>query len=163
MLAYNAHVVIVDRRPGDSQRSATRPSNPCWMVRLAARLRSRALDQALGDGADPAARPQLAARAATLTTPSMRAEIANGLERLARTGIEPRTPWRVRPFRSAVHANATELHALAALLRGSTPVHARGVALLRTLLTDGTGPAYTDRQGGALARQLRHARTAVGG
>jgi len=130
---------------------------------IVSRLRGRALDRRLIDGADPTATPQLAAHAARITRPSMRAALADHLERLARAESQAWTRWRVHPYGSAVRVNAKELRALAALLRGSTPMSARGVAMLRTLVVDGTGPAYTDRHGSALAHQLRTARTAACG
>jgi hypothetical protein len=136
---------------------------PRWLVRVRARARGRALDRALSCGADPASTPQLAARAATLTNPPMRNEVADVLERLIRTEGEPRSRLRVLPFRNAIRVNADELHALSALLRGSTPVYARGVAMLRTLLIDGTGPAYTDRDGDAFALRLDSVRAAISG
>jgi hypothetical protein len=130
---------------------------------IAARLRGHSLDRALIGGADPASRPLLAARAARLTRRATRAQLADELDHFARTEHEPRTPWRVLPSRKAAHANATELHALAAVLRGPSPVRARGVAMLRALLTDGAGVAYTDRSGDQLARELSRARAAVTG
>jgi hypothetical protein len=146
-----------------TDRSASSVFDPSWVVRLTARMRSRALDRALIAGADPAVSPQLAAHASRLTRRSMRAGIAVGLERLARTVGEKPAAGRVLPFRGAVRANTSELYGLAALLRGPAPVYARGVAMLRMVLTDGTGPAYTDRTGDALARDLRNARVAIGG
>jgi hypothetical protein len=113
-------------------------------------------------GTDPATSPQLAAHAARITEGPMRRQLAGFLDRLARIDREPTVRARVRPYRRAIQANAPELHALAALLRGSSPVKARGVALLRALVSDGTGPVYTDRDGRTLARDLDNARTAVG-
>ncbi|MGA2927509.1 MAG: hypothetical protein ABSG43_16240 [Solirubrobacteraceae bacterium] len=135
---------------------------PNAVARVAAWIRQRALDQALIDGADPMSDSQLAARARQLASRSSRRALADGLERLAGAGSTPsRSP--VRPARAAVGANASELLALAALLRGPTPMYARGIALLRTLVTDGTGPAYTDRDGRALAKSLQDARLAIDG
>jgi hypothetical protein len=164
-------MVVDSSCAGTVDRLFTRPEGrfaagacrPGLAVRLAARIRSRSLDRALIDGAKPAGDPQLAARAAALTTRSMRARVADGLERLARAERSPRSRWRVLPFREAVRANASELHALAAVLRGPSPVYARGVAMLGRLITDGTGPAYTDRHGAALARELGAARAAIRG
>jgi hypothetical protein len=131
------------------------------IVRTAARLRSHALDRALASGGDPEASRQLALHAARITTATSRRELAAFLERLARTERERRTLARVRPYRAAMRANATELHALAALLRGSSPVCPRGVARLRVLVRDGTGPAYTDRDGGVLGGELGSARAQI--
>ena len=68
----------------------------------------------------------------------------------------------VRPFSRAAAANASELHALAARLRGSGPLYARGIAMLSRLLTEGAGPAYSDRRGELLAQRLHDARVALG-
>ena len=50
---------------------------------------------------------------------------------------------------------------LAGVLRGPAPLYAAGIARVRRLLTDGTGPMYTSRDGIALERELRKARAAV--
>lgn len=157
MLAHSAQAA--DRRVGIYETTG-RPFAPHWPVQLAARLRGDALDRALIAGADPVGSPLLAARATALMDRPMRRRVAAHLERLARSDREARSRTRVLPFRRAVRANAQELLALAALLRSSTPVYARGVAMLRRLVTDGTGAAYTDRDGRALAEQLRRARGA---
>ena len=130
--------------------------------RLAARLRSRRLDRALIDGADPASSVEVAARAAQLTAECARAEIAEGLERLVRSAAQPGR-WQIQPAPAAVKANEPELHELAARLREPGPVYAQGIAILHELLSDGTGPAYTDRHGNALSRELQHANEALTG
>jgi hypothetical protein len=135
---------------------------PGFTARLAARARGHALDRALIDGADPSATAQLAARAATLTSMSMRREVARGLDRLARDGREAQARWQLRPFKRAAAANAAELHALATRLRGSGPLYARGIAMLSRLLTEGAGPAYSDRRGELLAQRLHDASVALG-
>ena len=61
---------------------------------------------------------------------------------------------RVSPARGGVRANRTQLLELAARLRDDAPVYARGMAELNLMLRDGTGPAYLDRHGEALSRQL---------
>jgi|SRR5689334_15278240 hypothetical protein len=146
----------------DFDRFAACRFDPGVTARLAARLRRHALDRALIEGADPAATEQLAARVARLTSRSMRREVARGLDHLARDGREPGGRWRVRPLRAAAAANASELHALAARLRGPGPLYARGIAMLSSLLTEGTGPAYNDSRGDLLAQRLRDAREAMG-
>jgi hypothetical protein len=54
------------------------------------------------------------------------------------------------------------MQSLAEHLRGPGPLYAAGIAMLKMLLTDGAGPAYTDHRGDALARQLHDARAAMG-
>lgn len=134
-----------------------------YAIMIGARLRSNSLDRAIAAGQDPARTAQLAARAEHLQTRTVRARLADTLDRLARSDRERSMRRRVLPSTAAVRANSQELHALAALLRGSSPVRARGVAMLRRLVTDGTGPVYTDRDGDALAAQLSRARSAVSG
>ncbi|HET7049502.1 MAG TPA: hypothetical protein VFI54_14660 [Solirubrobacteraceae bacterium] len=146
----------------DFDRFAACRFEPGLTARLAARLRGHALDRALIEGADPAATEQLAARAARLTSTSMRREVARGLDRLARDGREAPKRWQVRPFKRAAAANAPELHALAARLREPGPLYARGIAMLSRLLTEGTGPAYADSRGDLLAQRLHDAREAMG-
>jgi hypothetical protein len=146
----------------DFDRFAACRFEPGLTARFAARLRGHALDRALIEGADPAATGQLAARAARLTSTSMRMEVARGLDRLALDEREAPKRWQVRPFKRAAAANAPELHALAARLRGPGPLYARGIAMLRTLLTEGNGPAYTDSRGELLAGRLHDARVAMG-
>jgi hypothetical protein len=115
----------------DFDRFAACRFEPSLPARLAARLRGDALDRALIEGADPAATEQLAARAARLTSTAMRREVARGLDRLALDEREAPKGWQVRPFKRAAAANAPELHALAARLRGPGPLYARGIAMLR--------------------------------
>ena len=153
---------------GQGMRPSTRTPDrvagaPSPVMRALARLRSRTLDRELIGGADPAVSAQLAAHAARITAPCERSELAEILDHLARSDAEPWTATRIRPHRTAVRANASELHALAALLRGRSPLYARGIAMLRALVRDGTGPAYTDRNGRALASELRTARLAACG
>jgi hypothetical protein len=132
------------------------------LARVASRVRSGSLDRALIAGADPAASPQLVARAARLTSPRFRALIADGLERLLQAAQGPPSRWRALSRRDSVLANASELRDLAALLRGDSPLYARGIAILSGLLSDGTGPAYLGH-GEALARELHEARAAMHG
>ena len=146
----------------DFDRFAAGRFEPGFPARLAARARGHALDRALIEGADPAATAQLAARAARLTSMSMRREVARALDRLALDGRDTPGRWQERPFKRAARANARELHALAERLRESGPLYARGIAMLSRLLTEGTGPAYSDRRGELLAQRLRDARVAMG-
>jgi hypothetical protein len=140
---------------------ATRLLGPSAAVRAAARLGRGTLDRALTDGADPAASPLIAARTAQLGSGSTRARIADGLERLALSADNPRGRARILPSRAAILGNRSELLELAAMLRRDRPLYAHGVAMLNVILTDGTGPAYTDRSGDALTRQLQIARASL--
>jgi hypothetical protein len=132
------------------------------LARLRARVLPGALDKALIAGSDPSSSRWLAARAAALTARGSRAAIGDSLERLLE--VAEGTPRRAMALRRGGHvvANASALRALAAVLRGTDPLYARGIAMANRLLTDGTGPAYLgDRE--ALARGLREAREAMYG
>jgi hypothetical protein len=143
-------------------RVAGQAFSPGHFARLTARLRSGALDRALIDGADPVSSPQLAARAASLTSTRFRELIADGLERLLLVAEGPTRRWWAASRRGAVVANARELRELAALLRGGSLLYARGMAILGELLSDGAGPAYLGEADG-LADELSRARIALGG
>ncbi len=131
-------------------------------TRLAARVGAGPLDRALIAGADPAASRRLAARAARLSSNTTRIALADGLDGLVRAAAGPHRRWWALSRHEGVLANRDELHSLATLLRGTTPVYARGIALLNETLTDGTGPAYHG-DATALARRLSDARAALGG
>jgi hypothetical protein len=135
---------------------------PGLRVRVLARLRRHSLGRALSDGADPIDSPLLAARASQLNSAPTRDRLAGGLERLARSSEAPRRA-QVLPARAAARRNRSLLLELAQMLRQAGPLYARGIALLELTVTDGTGPAYTDRQGEALARRLRLARAGLVG
>lgn len=156
-----SHQITDNSSPGSPLRHTKRLLRPSPAVRVAARLRRGKLDRALTNGADPAASPQIAARTTQLGSGSIRGRIAEGLERLALSADGPRGRLRILPSRAAILGNQSELLELAAKLRNDGPLYARGVAMLNVVLTDGTGPAYTDRRGDALTRQLQIARDSL--
>jgi hypothetical protein len=163
MLDHSAHAANVDswhraRRPRPAELFC-----PRLVSRALARLNRLELDRALADGADPAGSPVLAARAAQLARRATRERLAAALEHATLTVDE--LPRRVRtpPLRGALSANRAELLELAAILRGGRVVYAGGIAAAELVLIDGTGPAYTDRRGEGLARQLRLTRAALTG
>ena len=133
---------------------------PAVRATLAARLRGHALDTALIGGADPAAAPQLTARVALLTSRKSREGLAEGLERLLEGARGPRRRWWALARRDALLENASDIRAVAALLRGCSPVYASGVAAVREMLADSTGPAYRG-DGRELAQHLAAVRTAL--
>jgi hypothetical protein len=124
-----------------------------WLI---ARLRGGALERALLAGADPSASPALAARASLLISRRSRDEIARALDGLVRRAQGPQRRWWDLSQREAILENSSELHALAMTLTSDRVVYAAGVAHLRQLVTDGTGPAYRGSPG-ALAWALRDA------
>ena len=72
-------------------------------------------------------------------------------------------PPRVRTpiSRAAVRSCDAELQAVVARLAAADPVGVRGVARLRSLLSDGTGPLYGGSSPGRLRRDLRAALEAL--
>jgi hypothetical protein len=139
-----------------------RTLEPGALARFLARAHPSSLDKALIAGSDPTASRQLAARAATLTGLRNRTAIAEGLERLlAAAQGSPRGAMALQRGGHVV-ANASLLVELSAVLRGSAPIYARGIAMVNQLLTDGTGPAYVG-DGVALANRLHEARAAIDG
>lgn len=154
---------ILNLRAAEQALQAERALRPSWTARLAARSFGARLDRALIDGTDPASSPRLAARAALLTTPSTRNELADGLDLILASAQRPPNRRRVLPRHSLVLANAPLLRELAATLRGPAPLYAHGIAMLHRLLSDGTGPMYTSRDGVELERELRKVRARVCG
>jgi hypothetical protein len=127
---------------------------PSFVVRLRARSGRLGLDRALAAGADPAASPLLAARAAQLVDSDTRQRIAASLERFASTMRLPRGRVRTLPLPGALRRNQDALIELARMLRDGGVLYAQGIAQLELVLCDGTGPAYTDPSGEGLAHQL---------
>jgi hypothetical protein len=143
-----------------------RPVRSPWRrVRLAliAGWRAGDLDRKLAAGASPSADALLAIRARRLTGPRYRARVAAGLARAVRDAEASTRGFSaaVRPDRREVIAARTVLTTLERRLRGAGQVSARGVALLESLLTDGTSPLYLPGEPGALGSRLRAAAAAL--
>lgn len=136
---------------------------PGRLTRAAARWRRLELDRALAAGGDPAESALLAARAEQLLRPAERRRLAAVLEHVTTGAVSDRRRSGTPPLREAIRSNRHELLRLAAVLRDDGPLYAGGVAILELAIIDGTGPAYTDRTGAALARQLRRASVALAG
>jgi hypothetical protein len=161
-----SHIAVDDGRilnvvAAESAVKARRALHPSRSARVAARVFGGRLDRALIEGADPASSPRLTARAAMLTSRSTRSELADGLDVVLASAQRPPSRRRVLPRHASVLANAALLRELANVLRGPAPLYASGIARVHQLLTDGTGPMYTSRDGIALERELREAHAAV--
>jgi hypothetical protein len=152
------HVLAAERA-----RAVERALRPPWHARIAARVLGDRLDRALMEGADPTTSATLAARAAILSSPATRAALADGLDVITASAQAPPSRLRALPRHAALLANASLLRELASVLRGPAPLYVRGIAMVQRLLTDGTGPMYTSRDGIALERALRKARAAISG
>jgi hypothetical protein len=126
-----------------------------WRDRLAVRARASALDDQLAAGASPESSVTLALHAARLCRPAQRRVLARSLTRVVATAEAPE-PRRLRVpvCRTAVHQARAELAAVAGRLTASGPVDVRGVARVRSLLADGTGPLYQPTPPASLLHEL---------
>lgn len=120
-------------------------------IRLRARLRAGRYDRELDTGVAVLPGSALALHRARIVAPADRRRLADALaSRLdrARAGHCTRIPLQ----RKMIIAESALIDDIVARFRGPDPVRARGVARLRMLLTDGTGPLYTT---GSVAAALR--------
>jgi hypothetical protein len=114
-----------------------------WWDRLVARVRASALDHELAAGASPESTVPLAVHAGRLCEPAQRLLLARSLTRIVAASDAPvRSRLKAPISRRAVQQARPELAALAGRLSASGPVDVHGVARVRTLLADGTGPLY---------------------
>jgi hypothetical protein len=121
------------------------PPAQCFGVldRLWARLRARRLDQALARGVPAEDSPALSWRAQVLARPSVTHELGTELRRLVSEAHDPgRALLRVQADPERLISVEAELRRLASRLDSARPSHPAGVAKVRLLLTDGTGPLY---------------------
>jgi hypothetical protein len=130
--------------------------------RLVVRIRRPALDRELAAGASPESSVALAVHARYLCRPEQRRLLARSLTEIG-AASEAHAAKRLRaPL--ALHAVArarAELAAVVDRLAAAGPVDVRGVARIRNLLADGTGPLYRERRPGHLREELLVARRAM--
>jgi hypothetical protein len=130
--------------------------------RLVVRIRRPALDRELAAGASPESSVALAVHARYLCRPEQRRLLARSLSEIG-AASEAHAARRLRaPL--ALHAVArahAELAAVVDRLVAAGPVDVRGVARIRNLLADGTGPLYRERRPGHLREELLAARRAM--
>jgi hypothetical protein len=120
-----------------------RAAKPGLKDRLQTWIRASRLDTDLARGVSPESTAALAVHAERLTRPAACRQLARSLRRI--TANERPSPWctPVVPLcRHEVRDALSELEALANRLAAAGPVSACGVAQVRVLLTDGTGPVY---------------------
>ena len=138
-------------RPDTARRGHTRPSiRAC----LTARLRAARFDRALAVGVPAPAGSALAAHAARLSSGAERHAVARALRRAVRDAKDTRATQSARvPMHRANIASAEALIDEVRLrLHMPHPVSARGMARLRQLLSDGTGPLYRYGRGDLAGR-----------
>lgn len=123
-------------------------------------LRGGQLDRQLAAGVSQGATDVLALRAQQLTRRRSRLRLA---EQLARAAFEAEdtTPGAVRPHPRDLLAARSVLDVLDQRLRDPGPVTARGVALLRVLISDKASPLHRPSEPGELGSQLRSAAAAL--
>jgi len=146
-------IVVLDEGSGLGLRQVR------WRDRLVEHARSSALDRELAAGASPESNVPLAVHAERLCRPAQRRQLACSLMRIAAAAEEGSSGRCLRaPVAGpAVRRARAELAAVAGRLGATGPVDVRGVARLRALLADGTGPLYRS----APPEQLRHELAAV--
>jgi hypothetical protein len=126
--------------------------------RFAARVRTVSLDRDLAAGVPPEAGAALTLRARALIGPSTRRALVQGvLLVMSRARAGEGLNARIPVCRHKVMTAAQELDALANRLLEPGPVAARGVAQVRLLLCDGTGPLYDRCNADDLGIVLRQA------
>jgi len=142
------------------QRSATR-----YRVRdrVLARVRARALDRALASGIPTDTTPALWLRARALTRPWVARELGQQLCRIVQEAHEPRRMpgMRVTPARERVLAAEDDLRVLARRLQSGEVVAPHGIAKVRLLLSDGTGPLFYRGSAMNLSDVIREATSAL--
>jgi hypothetical protein len=116
---------------------------PSVVARVIARLRAETFDHQLAVGVCPRPGSPLAAHEARLTSSAEREAIARSL----RTAVRDAHTGAVFSSRIPVHPRniaATEvlIDAITLRLHSPQPVSARGMARLRRVLSDGSGPLY---------------------
>lgn len=130
--------------------------HPTLAARLQARLFASRLDREVEAGAAVVPGTSLAVHVARLTSANERRSLANGLTRAVEAAAGAR-PGVNRPFpihSDQVAACGPEIEHITQLLRSQRPLDPRGIARLRMLLADSTGPLY-DGGSGSLDAQLR--------
>jgi hypothetical protein len=112
---------------------------------LAARFLAARLDRDLAEGASPESSVLLALRAQYLVRPRTRRSLATTLQRILTECVSPpRRSTSPLPLcaRQRVVAAQREFQELIGRLSAPCPVPACGVARVRVLLTEGSGPLY---------------------
>ena len=122
------------------------------LTRLKAATGRTELDRRLARGADPESSRELACRAHVLRGWRVRHAFADGLERVVREAETPshRYTAAVPVARDEVLAARNDLLRVAEALRAEPAGDVRGIAEVSLLLTDGSGPLFTEHPAGTL-------------
>ena len=143
--------------PPPVRRSAL-PAGPSPGARLRAHLSGGRLDRELAQGVVPWRSAAHVARALQLTGPRSRRMMADSIQRLiddseARRGL--RLGAVIPPSPGQVRGALAELREIETRLSSGEPLDASGLAALKRLLCDGSGPCYVGAHPGALADAMR--------
>ena len=134
-----------------------RRRKPTLEDRLIARMLARSLDRELAAGVSAWVSGAHAARSEQLATDGARHAVANDLDRLIERAAAPASRLQITavPCCDQVKQTTDMMRAIAARLRSTEPLDHRGIACLRTLLSDPAGPFRTPGPAGALTVALR--------
>jgi hypothetical protein len=124
--------------------------------RLIARMLGRSLDRELASGVAARISEAHAARVGQLTAGRTRRAVARSLDRLIEQAEAPASRFQITaaPCREQVREATGMLRATATRLRSAELLDARGIARLKTLLSDPLGPCYAESGPDALALAL---------
>jgi hypothetical protein len=131
-----------------------------WLARICAAR----LDRELAGGASPEESATLALRARALLRPDVQSQLAQQVARVLADGSGPALRVRgsrVPVRRISIQAAAGTLKKLADRLLAPGPLPIQGIAMVRNLLADGTGPIYHPRSAGELRSALEQALAAL--
>jgi len=129
-----------------------------WYERLQSHLCGDRLDRALAAGVPPETDPLLALRAAQISSPKSRSELASLVRRILSSALTPDdSPFRARSMAilPRVRKAQREFETLVERLEAPVPLPARGMAAVKLLLRDGAGPLYRYESRQSLPRLVR--------
>jgi hypothetical protein len=152
LLRRNATVVPVNESL-DEERGLMAP----FVAVVSAHVLGGVLDGQLADGKSPASSTLLATRAQLIVSPMRRRILAESwLSMITKAGLpsSPRRSLEVPVVRTRILGAETQIRALAIALLAPM-VTPRGVAMARSLLSDGSGPVYYGESASDLRSRLQ--------
>jgi hypothetical protein len=126
----------------EDERTGLRSARVGVVRRLLTRVRGAALDRRLAEGVAPESSLDLAIHADVLARPKQRAVLARDLDQIAVTARSTASKAQARLCRNRIREASAEFAALSHQLSAPGPVSVRGVAMIRVLVSDGTGPLF---------------------
>jgi hypothetical protein len=135
---------------------ATAATSASLAARLRAKVFAARFDQQVESGAAVRAGSALAVHTAQLTSTRERERLAGSLHHVVRAAHyrSPGIPLRTPLHRAGIVSVEDLIAEVILRLHAPVPVRARGIARLRMLLSDGTGPLYRPGRG-SLGAALR--------